>query len=892
MLRLPERFRLLDPRRSIRARFAWILGVSGLLFALTAASLVERYQRAQLEAGVGQALRREAHLVGQALAAALQDRLALVRQTASNPVLSTGLMEVGDIRSLLEQLRANQPEFAWVALVAPDGKVQVATQALLEGDTLPQEPWLTEGLKGPWMGSRHGAGRLSGPFGLTHGQGTPEFLDLSAPLVDYQGQAIGVLLVEIDWAWVEGMHHGLVTEPDRDAGVDTLLLGPADRVDLGPPALRDQSLSIAGLDLAHVDGNPAVLAWPDGRRYLTVAVKASVAGSGRNFTLVARQDEARAFATAERLRRRLLQGGLLATLVIVGLSVWMAGRVAHPIRQLSAAAGRLRKGEAADMSLPLRGGGDELRELAGALFELNHALREQISERERAAQQYLALFEGSPDAHFVAFDGRVAMVNGGCLRLFGARHIDELTQRSTLSLVHPDCHAQLRERLSMIRNNVSRLPTVEERIIRLDGRCVEVESSALTFREGDRVGVHVVLRDITERKEASRVLAQSEERFRLALRGTSAGVWDWDLPANTVVYSDTWEALLGLPAAAMPVRMRDWSPWLHEEDRERVFQQLRDLGAGQTDLVDTEMRMRHREGREVVLLTRAFLVRGPAGEPQRVIGTVLDVTERHQAREALRQLNAELEQRVEQRTAQLRQANVELDSFAHAVSHDLRAPLRAMSGFSMALQEDYGPVLAGAGRSYLGHIVQSTRHMTELIDGLLTLSRNSRSTMHDGPVNLSALAQRAVDELRRTEPGRVVEVEIATGLSAQGDARMLDVVMRNLIGNAWKYTGHAAAARIRFEAVDRDGQTWYQVSDNGAGFDMKYAGQLFQAFQRLHRQDEFPGIGIGLATVQRIVHRHGGQIEAEAVRDQGASFRFTLPGTALADRPAQAMPKA
>lgn len=874
---LPASLTTLDPRRSLRARFAWLLGVSGIAFAFVAASLVEQAQRSAIEASVGQALRREAHLVGQALATTLQDRLALVRQTAAHPVLSTGLMEAGDVRLLLEQVRANQPELAWIAVLDTDGVVKVATQALLEGEKLADERWFPAGLKGPWMGNRHPAGRLRGPFGLTHGSGTPEFMDMATPLIDYQGRTIGVLVAEVDWAWVEALHHSLVTDPDRDAGIDSLVLGPSGQVDIGPPALRGQALTLpAGGELRSGDA-PRVLPWPDGRRYLSVAVATPVAGSGRELTLVARQDERVAFAAVEHLRLRLLQGGLLATLVIVAISVGLAGRVARPIRALSATANRLRQGEVVSFAQPVRGGGDELRDLAAALNELDQNLRQQISERAQAARQYQAIFEGAPDAQGMFFDGRLELANSACLRLFGAESLAQLAGRSVLSLVHPDDHARLMQRMQQLKGSVARLPTVEERIVRLDGHVVDVESSVLAFRDGARRGVMVVLRDISERKRTGQALAQSEERFRLALRGTAAGLLDWDIPANTVVFTDTWEQLLGRPLSELPMRLRDWSPLIHEGDRERIFSLLRALGRGERDLVDSEMRLRHQDGHWVALLIRAFLVRDAGGRPVRAIGTVLDVTERLEAREALSRLNAELEQRVAARTAELQAANVELDSFAHAVSHDLRAPLRAMSGFSVALKEDYADRLQGPGLNYLEHIVQSSKRMAELIDGLLTLSRNSRTAMHDGRVHLSALARRVVEELRQAEPDRVVTVDIADELYARGDARLLDVVLRNLIGNAWKYTGRAASPHITVDRVEQDGRRWFRVSDNGAGFDMKYAKLLFQAFQRLHRQDEFPGIGIGLATVQRIVQRHGGEIVAEGRVGEGASFRFSLP---------------
>lgn len=238
------------------------------------------------------------------------------------------------------------------------------------------------------------------------------------------------------------------------------------------------------------------------------------------------------------------------------------------------------------------------------------------------------------------------------------------------------------------------------------------------------------------------------------------------------------------------------------------------------------------------------------------------------------QVYQELEQRVRERTAQLESANRELEAFSYSVSHDLRAPLRAIDGFSQVLEESSAPALDHSGRDALGRIRRATKRMGDLIEDLLSLSRISRSRLDTEPVNLTTLAELVVAELRAATPDRSVAVDIAPGLSALGDPRLLRIALENLLGNAWKYSARTAGACIEFGSTS-DGE--FFIRDNGCGFDMAQADRLFTPFQRLHREGEFEGSGIGLATVQRIVHRHGGQIRAQGAPGQGATFYFTLP---------------
>lgn len=243
----------------------------------------------------------------------------------------------------------------------------------------------------------------------------------------------------------------------------------------------------------------------------------------------------------------------------------------------------------------------------------------------------------------------------------------------------------------------------------------------------------------------------------------------------------------------------------------------------------------------------------------------------------LRATNEELERRVGERTAELEMANEELASFSHSVSHDLRAPLRAIRGFSQILLEDTIGRLDEAGRGHLEHVISATNEMGQLIDSLLSLAYVTRSDLIRRPVDLSTIAHTAIDKLKHGASGRATQVLIQPDLVASADAQLVGIVLTNLLGNAWKFSRKTADPCIELGSREVDGQRTFFVRDNGVGFDMAYADRLFGAFQRLHPSKDFEGTGIGLATVQRIIHRHGGRIWAESVPLQGTTFYFTLP---------------
>lgn len=284
------------------------------------------------------------------------------------------------------------------------------------------------------------------------------------------------------------------------------------------------------------------------------------------------------------------------------------------------------------------------------------------------------------------------------------------------------------------------------------------------------------------------------------------------------------------------------------------------------------------ELRQVVTAAEVFYL----GETKYVITLIHDISELRNAVEEVKLLNAALENRVLSRTAELTEANKELESFSYSISHDLRAPLRGIDGFTHLLLAEYGDRLDAKGQDYLDRVRRAAQRMGMLIDDLLDLSRVNRREMKREAVDLSQIAREVLEDLRKSDPGRSVELRITEGCRAWGDPQLLRVLLENLLGNAWKYTGKTAHGEISFGVVrDAAGEERFYVRDNGVGFDMAYVGKLFLPFQRLHKPEDFEGSGVGLASAARIVRRHRGRIWAESIPGSGATFHFTLEPVAV-----------
>lgn len=505
-------------------------------------------------------------------------------------------------------------------------------------------------------------------------------------------------------------------------------------------------------------------------------------------------------------------------------------------------------------------------DIANAAARANtDALQKQLE----AQQRFRHVVEASINGILVVdAAGKIVMANPALADMFGytPEELADQPMETLLPMAMRQQHVQYRSEYG--KHPVRRAMGADRELLglRRDGVLFPVEVGLSTYNSE---GQSFVLASVVDISERNRLLAESK-RLAAIVASTEDAIISKTLDGIITSWNPAAEKLFGYRADEVIGHSIDLLMPLGHEQEEREL--LARIGRGET-IAHYDTVRRCKDGHLVEISNTICPLRDALG---RVIGAskiARDISELKQAETRIHALNASLQQRVKELAA----ANKELDSFAYAVSHDLRAPLRAMIGFSHALLEDYADKLDDEGHTYLSEIENAGRRMGDLIDGILLLSRSTRGELRSERIDLSAMAARIRDEIIRAELERNLIWDIAAGLIAWGDARLIENVLRNLMGNAWKYTAGKVDAVIRVFAEEQDGERWFCVSDNGAGFDMRHVNKLYQPFQRLHRQDEFPGLGIGLATVQRIINRHHGQLRASGEPGKGATFAFTLP---------------
>lgn len=641
----------------------------------------------------------------------------------------------------------------------------------------------------------------------------------------------------------------------------------------------------------------------DGQDWLYAVRPVDQAGAGRMVVSALASQASVLAPAAQRLYRQL--GALALVTVLAALAAWLFGDrvLVRPLSRLLARVEALRlgaPGQAAPQAAPE---GSHLRELARldqGFVEMAGSLAERAAQRDAALAEVVgqrnlleSVFQNTADGVLV-FDatGHLKHMNGAALRI--APGLDELNrereplgvgaaqwglfQMDGKTLLPPAEWPSERALAGQVFEGVlhlarGRLVGGGEKILRTSGQ-------PLHEPDGASCGALVVFSDVTGAWRAEQALRDSERRYRKLFEANPHPGWVYDTrtlrflavnDAAVVHYGYSQGQFLSMTIEH--IRPQEDLPLLYSAMRQQ------ESVAGLGDGLKSPLVWRHqRSDGELIFVEVSSYALEFDGRPARMVLTH-DITARLQAQQALQLLNGSLERRVAERTRELAMSNKELESFSYSVSHDLRAPLQVIDGFGRALMSRHADGLDPQALHYLRRIRENTRHMSQLIDDLLSLARVTRAEIHAEPCNLAPRARQVVEGLRARFPERQVQVELDEDMGATCDPRLLGVVLENLIENAWKFTERTSNAWVRIgRRAGEDGEPVFYVADNGAGFDPTYADKLFTAFQRLHSATEFQGTGIGLATVHRIVTRHGGRVWAEGAPDQGALFQFTLKG--------------
>jgi len=496
-----------------------------------------------------------------------------------------------------------------------------------------------------------------------------------------------------------------------------------------------------------------------------------------------------------------------------------------------------------------------------------------ITERKKAeeAQGHLsAIIESAEDAIIGKdLNGIIQTWNVGAENIFGYK-AEEVIGRPISFLIPPGHTDKVPEILARIKQgeHIENFETVR---LRKDGTIIPVSLtfSAIKDTTGKIIGASKIAHDITARKRTEEALREREERLRRFYESSLIGVIYWNMDGVVMDANDQFLQLVGYTRQDLAAGRIDWINMTPPEYRHLDEQSVAELKAVGVNKKPLEKEYIRKDGTRIPIIFAGAML-----DEARYNGVafVLDITERKKAEANV----IKLSENMAARNVELEFANREMESFIYSVSHDLRAPLRTISGFSKILIEDCGNNLENQQKDYLTRIANASKKMGELIEDLLRLSRISKQDMNRIDYDLSMLTSTIAAGLREADPGRKVKVAIAEGLRASVDPNLIRIALANLIENAWKFTSKTKDARIEFSAFEKDGKTVYSVRDNGAGFDQTYADKMFHPFQRLHSEKEFEGTGIGLAIVERIIRRHGGAVWAEGEVGKGATVYFTL----------------
>lgn len=876
MLAFSHRFaKAINPHYSLKARLGLAIVGIALILSISIGMSVGYTTRGYMEANIGKSLAQLAYQMSDKLDRGMFERYRDIQILTSLDQIKNPDAPASAKRELLEKLQSTFPDYAWIGLTNTQGKVLVSTGKVLENKDVRSRPWFEKGRTGNYVGDVHTALMLEKI--LPDWTGEPlRLVDVAAPVRDLQGKFQGVLGAHLNWKWAGEMEKSLRQVVENDDSVEVLILGEDGTVLLGPPELETQQLSLNSVKAASAGQNPyRVETWSDGKSYLSGFARSIGYRNypGLGWLVLIRQKSDIAFAPARQLQQQIFILTMALGLLLAILGWIIADSLAQPMLAIAAAANLIRQGDTT-CKIPIVRGKNELAILSRSLSQLVRSLMQKEQEVQASNLRYRSLVFATAQNVWTTNPQGEVVGDLPMWRGITGQTEAEIQGWGWLEALHPDDH----DRAAKLWQNAAETKSLfetEYRVRRYDGsygyftvRGVPIMSVDNSIQEW--VGIH---NDISDRKRAQQALQESFSILYAVLEGTTDAIFLKDLQGVYVMLNSTTANIIG--KSVEEIVGKDDTELFPPHIAERIIEIDRRIISSATSEVFEEILPMHGELR--TFFTAKTVCRNQQGEVIGIIGVSRDISDRKLAEQQIKQLNQDLERRVKERTAQLEIANKELEAFSYSVSHDLRAPLRSIDGFSLALLECYGEQLDDKGKHYLQRVRNASQRMGELIDDLLLLARVTRSEMHCQTVNLSEIVQAIAHNLQHAQPERIVKFIVAPQVTAQGDPRLLRIAFENLLNNAWKFTSKKSDPTIEFGTLSQqDNTTVYFVRDNGAGFDQTYATNLFGAFQRLHTVDEFPGTGIGLATVKRIVHRHEGRVWANGAVEQGATFYFTL----------------